>query len=159
MGAQPVVVRGAAEHPRGRHAARCSLPRIQRVLRPPRPSWTRRRLACRAGHRCDAVFSQSRLARMFAPVVLLHLARMPHVGHCVLCFTVDIKYKRDVSFVEYLSTASERLNWKACMLPSDELCSENAIIMSRFNRYPLVIDPSGQVGFGIFYVSGVGACA
>jgi dynein heavy chain 1 len=27
----------------------------------------------------------------------------------------------------------------------DDLCTENAIIMSRFNRYPLIIDPSGQV--------------
>ena len=29
-------------------------------------------------------------------------------------------------------------------LPSDDLCTENAIMLSRFNRYPLIIDPSGQ---------------
>lgn len=44
-----------------------------------------------------------------------------------------------------MSTASERLDWKVHGLPSDDLCAENAIILARFNRYPLVIDPSGQV--------------
>ncbi len=58
---------------------------------------------------------------------------------------VAVKFKRDVSMIEYLSTASERLAWKASALPVDDLCTENAIIMSRFNRYPLIIDPSGQV--------------
>jgi len=29
-------------------------------------------------------------------------------------------------------------------LPNDELCMENAIILKRFNRYPLIIDPSDQ---------------
>ena len=56
-----------------------------------------------------------------------------------------IKFKRDVPMIEYLSTASERLAWKSNALPVDDLCTENAIIMSRFNRYPLIIDPSGQV--------------
>lgn len=30
------------------------------------------------------------------------------------------------------------------MLPSDELCRENAVMLKRFTRYPLIIDPSGQ---------------
>lgn len=29
-------------------------------------------------------------------------------------------------------------------MPADDLCTENAIMLKRFNRYPLVIDPSGQ---------------
>ena len=31
-------------------------------------------------------------------------------------------------------------------LPADDLCTENAIMIKRFNRYmyPLVVDPSGQ---------------
>lgn len=29
-------------------------------------------------------------------------------------------------------------------MPSDDLCTENAIMIKRFNRYPLIIDPSGQ---------------
>lgn len=29
-------------------------------------------------------------------------------------------------------------------LPSDDLCRENAVMLKRFTRYPLIIDPSGQ---------------
>ena len=46
--------------------------------------------------------------------------------------------------MQYLSNADERLKWQANSLPSDDLCTENAIMIKRFNRYPLVIDPSGQ---------------
>ena len=46
---------------------------------------------------------------------------------------------------EYLSSADERLEWQQNSLPVDDLCTENAIILKRFNRYPLIIDPSGRV--------------
>ena len=46
--------------------------------------------------------------------------------------------------LQYLSNADERLKWQANALPSDDLCTENAIMIKRFNRYPLIIDPSGQ---------------
>ncbi|VDL93852.1 unnamed protein product, partial [Schistocephalus solidus] len=46
--------------------------------------------------------------------------------------------------LQYLSNPDERLRWQANALPNDELCVENAIILRRFNRYPLIIDPSGQ---------------
>jgi dynein heavy chain 1 len=52
--------------------------------------------------------------------------------------------KPEFSLIEYLSHPSERLLWQSCALPSDDLCTENAIMLKRFNRYPLVIDPSGQ---------------
>lgn len=58
--------------------------------------------------------------------------------------TSEIRYKSDLSLIEYLSSASERLIWKSHKLPTDDLCTENAIILKRFNRYPLIIDPSGQ---------------
>ena len=45
---------------------------------------------------------------------------------------------------QYLSTADDRLAWQANALPTDDLCTENAIMLKRFNRYPLIIDPSGQ---------------
>ena len=45
---------------------------------------------------------------------------------------------------QYLSNADERLKWQASALPTDDLCTENAIMIKRFNRYPLVVDPSGQ---------------
>ncbi|OQR92538.1 dynein heavy chain [Achlya hypogyna] len=49
-----------------------------------------------------------------------------------------------LSFVEYLSAPAERLAWAAADLPSDTLCVENAIVLARFHRFPLIIDPSGQ---------------
>lgn len=55
-----------------------------------------------------------------------------------------IKYKTDLSLPEYLSTADDRLAWQSNELPVDDLCTENAIMLKRFNRYPLIIDPSGQ---------------
>ncbi|KAH7030898.1 LOW QUALITY PROTEIN: dynein heavy chain, N-terminal region 1-domain-containing protein [Microdochium trichocladiopsis] len=46
-------------------------------------------------------------------------------------------YKQHNPMTEYLSTADERLGWQENTLP-------NAIILQRFNRYPLIIDPSGR---------------
>lgn len=56
----------------------------------------------------------------------------------------NIKFKPELSFTEYLSTADDRLNWQSKSLPSDNLTTENAIMLKRFNRYPLIIDPTGQ---------------
>ncbi|CAJ0934299.1 unnamed protein product, partial [Mesorhabditis belari] len=55
-----------------------------------------------------------------------------------------IKFRSDLARIEYLSSVDERLNWNRNGLPVDDLCSENAIMLHRFNRYPLIIDPSGQ---------------
>lgn len=55
-----------------------------------------------------------------------------------------IATKEDLSLSQYLSTPAQRLEWQSNKLPSDDLCVENAIILNRFNRYPLVVDPSGQ---------------
>jgi dynein heavy chain 1 len=56
-----------------------------------------------------------------------------------------IAFKSENSLSEYLSTADERQQWHENALPVDELCTENAIILKRYNRYPLIIDPSGRV--------------
>ncbi|KAJ7429818.1 microtubule-binding stalk of dynein motor-domain-containing protein [Mycena galericulata] len=56
----------------------------------------------------------------------------------------NIKYKPELSLTEYLSTADDRLSWQSKSLPSDNLTTENAIMLKRFNRYPLIIDPTGQ---------------
>lgn len=48
------------------------------------------------------------------------------------------------SILGYLSTADERLEWQRHNLPADELCTENAIMLKRYQRYPLIIDPSGR---------------
>ncbi|CAB4481707.1 unnamed protein product [Rhizophagus irregularis] len=62
-------------------------------------------------------------------------------GHLV---NANIQFKQELSLTEYLSTADDRLSWQANSLPADDLCTENAIMLKRFNRYPLIIDPSGQ---------------
>ncbi|KAG1853246.1 ATP-binding dynein motor region D5-domain-containing protein [Suillus tomentosus] len=56
----------------------------------------------------------------------------------------NIKFKPEPSLTEYLSTANDRLSWQSKSLPSDNLTTENAIMLKRFNRYPLIIDPTGQ---------------
>ncbi len=43
-----------------------------------------------------------------------------------------------------MSNVDEWLRWQANTFPTDDLCTENAIMVDRFNRYPLIIDPSGQ---------------
>ncbi|KAL1138869.1 hypothetical protein AAG570_008931 [Ranatra chinensis] len=53
-------------------------------------------------------------------------------------------FRSDIALTEYLSNPDERLRWQANALPTDDLCTENAITLKRFNRYPLIIDPSGQ---------------
>lgn len=55
-----------------------------------------------------------------------------------------IACKSNNAITEYLSNADERLKWQENSLPVDDLCTENAIILQRFNRYPLIIDPSGR---------------
>ncbi|XP_004348847.1 dynein heavy chain [Capsaspora owczarzaki ATCC 30864] len=55
-----------------------------------------------------------------------------------------IQHRMDLSLTEFLSTADERARWQANALPSDDLCTENAIMLRRHHRYPLIIDPSGQ---------------
>jgi len=57
---------------------------------------------------------------------------------------IGLKFRQDMSFMEFLSKPTDRLLWQTQELPNDELCIENAIILKRFNRYPLIIDPSDQ---------------
>eukprot|EP01134_Creolimax_fragrantissima_P000216 CFRG0216T1 len=59
-------------------------------------------------------------------------------------YSSGVDFRDGIALAEYLSTADERLEWQACGLPVDDLCSENAIMLHRFKRYPLTIDPSGQ---------------
>ncbi len=56
----------------------------------------------------------------------------------------SIHYRPDMARTEFLSDPDQRVGWQANSLPTDDLCTENAIMLSRFNRYPLIIDPSGQ---------------
>lgn len=61
------------------------------------------------------------------------------------CLSIlNIPYREIIDIIPYLSTPSDLMHWKSCGLPSDNLAVENAILLERFNRYPLIIDPSGQ---------------
>ncbi|KAK3294055.1 dynein heavy chain, N-terminal region 1-domain-containing protein [Chaetomium fimeti] len=46
-----------------------------------------------------------------------------------------IQFKQHNPMTEYLSTADERLGWQENTLPVDDLCTENAIVLKRFNRF------------------------
>ncbi|CAB0033630.1 unnamed protein product [Trichogramma brassicae] len=63
---------------------------------------------------------------------------------CQHLHNAKLQFRMDIARTEYLSNPDERLRWQANALPTDELCMENAIMLKRFNRYPLIIDPSGQ---------------
>ncbi|KAJ2996813.1 hypothetical protein HDV02_006191 [Globomyces sp. JEL0801] len=55
-----------------------------------------------------------------------------------------ISYQKKLSLPEYLSSAEERSQWVNNHLPDDKLCIENAVMISKKQRYPLLIDPAGQ---------------
>ncbi|KAJ6227585.1 dynein heavy chain [Anaeramoeba flamelloides] len=57
---------------------------------------------------------------------------------------IQIQTEKQLSLIEFLSEPEQRLEWESNKLPVDDICTENAIILNRFERYPLVIDPSGQ---------------
>jgi dynein heavy chain 1 len=56
----------------------------------------------------------------------------------------QIDFRHELARIEYLSSADERLQWQNHGMSNDDLCMENVIMLHRFNRYPLIIDPSGQ---------------
>ena len=57
----------------------------------------------------------------------------------------NIIYIHDLDEVEWLTKPNDKLDRQKCSLPNDNICTENAIILQRFNRYTLIIDPTGQV--------------
>lgn len=56
-----------------------------------------------------------------------------------------ISYQKHNSVSNYLATGEERLKWHNSSLPPDDLCVENAIMLCRYHRYPLIIDPTARV--------------
>ncbi len=51
----------------------------------------------------------------------------------------NISHRTDFARTEFLSDPDEKVKWQANALPTDDLCTENAIMLKRFNRYPLII--------------------
>lgn len=58
--------------------------------------------------------------------------------------TCDIPVRPTLSFADTLSTADERAAWQSMGLRTDALSIDNAVIMQRCTRVPLLIDPSGR---------------
>ena len=56
----------------------------------------------------------------------------------------NIIYSHELDEVDWLTKPNDKVEWQKCSLPSDNICTENATILQRFNRYPLIIDPAGQ---------------
>jgi dynein heavy chain 1 len=57
---------------------------------------------------------------------------------------LGIEFRPNLSMVEVLSKAADRLNWQSQGLPSDSLSIENGVILDHCVRFPLIIDPSGH---------------
>ena len=57
---------------------------------------------------------------------------------------LGIEFRDDLSMVESLSKASDRLEWRSQGLSSDSLSLENGVILDCCVRFPLIIDPSGH---------------
>lgn len=59
--------------------------------------------------------------------------------------SLRIEFREDFSLPDYLISPETILDWHNVKeLPNDVLCDENAVMLTRFNRYPLIVDPSGQ---------------
>jgi dynein heavy chain 1 len=58
----------------------------------------------------------------------------------------NIRYRASLSLAEYLSNADDRLRWQANTLPQDELSTENAIMIKRYNRYPCAPSNAAREG-------------
>jgi len=48
---------------------------------------------------------------------------------CQHLYLAGIQYRSDIALTEYLSNPDERLRWHANSLPTDDLCTENAIML------------------------------
>eukprot|EP00957_Ditylum_brightwellii_P048377 3671752-Ditylum_brightwellii.AAC.1 len=57
---------------------------------------------------------------------------------------LGIEYREELSMVDALSKASDRLRWQSQGLLSDSLSMENGVVLERCVRFPLIIDPSGH---------------
>lgn len=56
-----------------------------------------------------------------------------------------ITFQKGNSISDYLATGEQRLLWHNSSLPPDDLCVENAIMLTRYSRYPFIIDPTARV--------------
>ena len=55
-----------------------------------------------------------------------------------------IPYSPSINVVDYLTDTTQMGEWSLQGLPTDDLSIQNAIIVTKATRYPLLIDPQGQ---------------
>ena len=63
----------------------------------------------------------------------------------ITCRELHIPVSEDFSLVNILATPFEIRKWNADGLPRDLISIENAILVTRGRRWPLMIDPQEQV--------------
>ncbi|PWA00630.1 hypothetical protein BB558_003315 [Smittium angustum] len=55
-----------------------------------------------------------------------------------------IMFRDHLNISDYLALTEDKLAWQQAGLQNDDLATENAIMLQHYNRFPLIIDPSGQ---------------
>ena len=61
------------------------------------------------------------------------------------CQELSVPVSEDFSVVNVLATAFEIRQWNTHGLPRDNVSTENAVLVTRGRRWPLMIDPQEQV--------------
>ena len=62
------------------------------------------------------------------------------------CSQLDVPVSEGLTLVSVLADPFEIRQWNTDGLPRDQLSTENAILVTRARRWPLMIDPQEQVG-------------
>jgi dynein heavy chain 1, cytosolic len=57
---------------------------------------------------------------------------------------LGIPYRSDWDVLSFMSNPSDQMSWRNNGLSSDEVAMQNAILLDRYQRYPLIIDPAGH---------------
>lgn len=61
------------------------------------------------------------------------------------CSELEIPVSEDFSVIDILATNYEIREWNTHGLPRDSVSTENAVLVTRGRRWPLMIDPQEQV--------------
>lgn len=65
------------------------------------------------------------------------------------CKELSIPVSEDFSLVNILATPVEIRQWNTYGLPRDSVSIENAVLVTRGRRWPLMIDPQEQVTYDV----------
>ncbi|KAF2878695.1 hypothetical protein ILUMI_27474 [Ignelater luminosus] len=70
------------------------------------------------------------------------------------CQELEIPYSENFSLITVLADPYDIRMWNACGLPRDNVSTENAILVTKANRWPLMIDPQEQANRWIRQMEG-----